>query len=234
MSHHRALVEPGELVSGKSVTLDAEESNHLRARRAEAADQVTLFDGSGVTAEATLTKAGKGWTAEVQQVERHLPGRTLILAVGAGDRDRFLSLAEKSTELGVTRLIPLITERSAQVETRLREGAIEKCRRRSRDACKQSGNPWATVVDDLTTLDELSRKSPDVRWLLAAPDGAAMPVIASDVAIGWLIGPEGGFSEAEVECARTSLGAGPVRFAKHVLRFETAAVVAAGVSRARG
>ncbi len=230
MNHHRALVEPGALVAGTTLALDGEESNHLRARRAEAGDHITLFDALGVTADTTLTRAAQGWTVDVQQVEQHLPGRTLILAVGAGDRDRFLALAEKCTELGVTRLIPLITERSAQVETRLREGAIEKCRRRSREACKQSGNPWATVVDDLTKLDALQGRVAEVRWLLAAPNGAAMPAPANDEALGWLIGPEGGFSEAEVEFARTSLGAGPVRFAKHVLRFETAAVVAAGVA----
>ena len=230
MTEHRVLVPPGGLVVGLPVSLADEESHHLRVRRAEPGQPVRLFDGAGVTAHGQLASAGTRWQVAVEQVEHHPPPAPLILAVGAGDRDRFLALAEKCTELGVTRLIPLVTERSAQVETRLRESGVERARKRAREACKQSGNPWGTVVDDLTRLDALANSYRGVRWLMADPNGATLGEVAPDAPVGWLIGPEGGFTEPEGRLAREQLGAAPVRLGRHVMRFETAALVAAGGS----
>lgn len=230
MTAHRVLVAPGGLAVGLPASLDDEESHHLRVRRAEAGQRVQLFDGAGVTGYGMLTSVGKGWEVTVEQVEDHPPAAPLILAVGAGDRDRFLALAEKCTELGVTRLIPLVTERSAQVETRLRESGVERARKRAREACKQSGNPWATVVADLTRLDALGKSDPGVRWLMADPKGTTLGAVTAAAPVGWLIGPEGGFTEPEGGLLREHLGAAPVRLGRHVMRFETAAVVAAGAS----
>ena len=232
MSDHRLLAEPGALVVGATVALNDEETHHLRVRRAEAGQEAKLFDGAGVTARGVLARAGKGWQVDVGVVEHHPAAAVLILAVGAGDRDRFLALAEKCTELGVPRLVPLVTERSAQVETRLREAGLERARKRAREACKQSGNPWATVVDELTPIAALADRFRGVKWLLADPQGASPGTIATVAPVGWLIGPEGGLTEDEVALAREQLGAEPVRLGRYVMRFETAAVVAAGVSRA--
>jgi 16S rRNA (uracil1498-N3)-methyltransferase len=240
VSSHRVLVEPGFLIAAATVTLDDEEANHLRVRRAEVGATVQLFDGAGVMATGVLAKAGKGWQATVAQVEHHPAESALILAVGAGDRDRFLALAEKCTELGVTQLVPLVTERSNQVETRLRESGVERCRKRAREACKQSGNPWATVVSDLTRIDALADTHPGVRWFLADPVGIRVPRehgpsdLLPPTSIGWLIGPEGGFTDGEAEMMRTNLSALSVQLTTHVMRFETAAVVAAGVFRSQG
>lgn len=228
MTDHRVLVAPGALVIGITVSLDDEEAHHLRVRRAEAGQRAKLFDGAGVTGRGGLATARKGWQVTVEQVEQSPLGPILILAVGAGDRDRFLSLAEQCTELGVTRLIPLMTERSVQVETRLRESGVARARKRAREACKQSGNPWATIVDDLTRLDRLGNSYSGVRWLMADPKGATLGAITNDGPIGWLIGPEGGFTEPEVVVIREHLHAAPIRLGLHVMRFETAAVVAAG------
>jgi 16S rRNA (uracil1498-N3)-methyltransferase len=232
MNSHRLLVEPGVLVVDATVLLDAEEAHHLRVRRAEAGEGAELFDGSGATARGKLQRAGKGWQIAVSQVEHHPAAPVLILAVGAGDRDRFLALAEKCTELAVTRLIPLVTERSAQVETRLRDAGVERARKRAREACKQSGNPWATLVEDLTPIDALIEYAHGVNWFLADPEGALPEVSAGEASIGWCIGPEGGFTEVEVAAIKSHLGAEAVRLGGYVMRFETAAVVAAGVSRA--
>lgn len=232
MSDHRLLAEPGLLAVGATVALDDEEAHHLRVRRAEAGQGARLFDGAGVTAGGVLERVGKGWQVVVGEVAHHPAAPVLLLAVGAGDRDRFLALAEKCTELGVTRLVPLLTERSAQVETRLREAGVERARKRAREACKQSGNPWATRVDELTPIDALATQTSGVRWLLADPTGVSAGSIAVVPPLGWLIGPEGGFTDAETAMITDRLGAGPVRLGRHVLRFDTAALVAAGVMRA--
>ncbi len=231
MSGQRVLVDAGALSVGAAVRIDDEEAHHLRVRRAEAGQGVKLFDGAGVTAFGPLERTAKGWLVGVADITRHPAEPVLVLAVGAGDRDRFLALAEKCTELGVTRLVPLVTERSVQVETRLRKSGVERARKRAREACKQSGNPWATIVDDLTPIGALADRLPGVRWLLADPNGAPVGSRATDAPTGWLIGPEGGFTEVEAEALKALLGAAAARLGRHVMRFETAAVVAVGVSR---
>jgi 16S rRNA (uracil1498-N3)-methyltransferase len=231
MSDHRVLVEPGTLRLGVTVQVEDEEAHHLRVRRAEAGQGVKLFDGAGVTARGGLAEAGKGWQVTVEEVTDHPATPDLILAVGAGDRDRFLSLAEKCTELGVTRLIPLLTERSAAVATRLRDSGVERARKRAREACKQSANPWATIVDEVTALAALADRAIGGRWLLADPHGAPVASIAVAPPVGWLIGPEGGFTEAELVVVREQLAAASVRLGRHVLRFETAAIAAAVTGR---
>lgn len=229
MSDHRVLVEPGTLVVGATVSLADDEAHHLRVRRADAGQGARLFDGAGVTARGVLERAGKGWLAAVEEVTQHPTAPVLVLAVGAGDRDRFLALAEKCTELGVTRLIPLVTDRSVQVETRLRESGVERARKRAREACKQSGNPWATVVDDLTAFAKLTEGDLGVRWLLADPRGMSAGSITTEDPIGWLIGPEGGFTDVETRAIKALLAAEPVQLGRHMMRFETAAIVAAAM-----
>ncbi len=151
----RVLAEPGQLVAGSRLVLDSDELHHLRVRRAEPGDQVIAHDGVGTVAEGVLEGVGRELALRIDAVRTESEPVPLVLAVAAGDRERFLRFAEQCTELGVTRLIPLETERARSVGTRLRDIHVEKARVRSREACKQSGNPWATVIDNLTALDDL-------------------------------------------------------------------------------
>ncbi len=224
----RVLAEPGQLVAGATMVLHTEELQHLRVRRAAAGDAVIGCDGFGTLAEGVLEGVGRELVLRVESVSSEPAPSPLVLAVAAGDRDRFLRLAEQCTELGVTRLIPLDTERARSVGTRLRDIHVEKARVRSREACKQSGNPWATVIDNLTALDDLVPMAGEFSWLLADPAGAATPTSGSGRPPAWLIGPEGGFTDAEREMLLEKLVATPVSLGKWILRFETAAVVAAG------
>lgn len=229
----RVLVEPGTLVPNQSLALDDDEARHLQARRVDDGTAVVAHDGAGGTAEATARKRGKGWELVVGAVTRHTEPPALVLAVGAGDRERWLLLAEKATELGVTTLIPLETERTRAVESRLRDGAIGKAARRAREACKQSGTPWATRVAQPTPLAGLGEGWGDLAWHLADPDGPSAPAWSATAPVGWIVGPEGGFTEAERDQLRTRLGAIPVGLGPYILRFETAALAAAAVTQDR-
>lgn len=226
----RVLVEPGSLDLGQAVVLDRDEVHHLRVRRAVAGELVIAYDGAGGIGRGTLEGSAPHFEVQVAEVTRTAPPPPLVLAVAAGDRDRYLRMAEQCTELGVTDLVPLVTERARSVESRIRDGALPKAWRRAREACKQSGNPWATVVAPFTTLAELAALRPGMTWLLADPDGEPLP--AGDLGAagcGWLIGPEGGFTPEESAVARDSLGARRIWLAAHILRFETAAALAAGL-----
>lgn len=226
----RVLVEPGSLDAGQVVTLDDDEAHHLRVRRAVAGQIVTAYDGVGGVGRGTLEVSAKRFEVAVSAVTRTPPSPLLVLAVAAGDRDRYLRMAEQCTELAVTALVPLVSERAQSVESRIRATALPKARRRAREACKQSGNPWATTVAPFTTLAELANLQPGVSWLLADPEGEPLPADGLEtVACGWLIGPEGGFTSEEAEFACVTLGARRTWLAAQILRFETAAALAAGL-----
>ncbi|MES2123425.1 MAG: RsmE family RNA methyltransferase [Gemmatimonadota bacterium] len=223
----RFLAAPGSLVTDAVVTLDASETHHAEVRRGKAGDQVELLDGAGTVAAATIRAVGKDWTAHVDSITLVPEPTPFVLALGAGDRDRFLAVAQQCAELGITRLVPIETERSRQVETRIRESAVEKARRRVREASKQSGNPWIPIVDDLLPLSGLGITGSGVHWFFGDPGGEPLEQLHPAEPVGWVIGPEGGFSPSEVAWLGERLDARPIWLGPHILRFETAAVAAA-------
>lgn len=224
----RVLVTPGALMTGVELDLDADELHHLKVRRIAPDSAITAMDGAGTVAgcrlidgSTTRPRLAVGHTTSVPR-----PAPT-TLVVGAGDKERFASLAERCTELGVSRLVPLKTERSQAVDTRLRPESLARVRRRAREACKQSGNAWAALVDDETTIDALAAAARMTRWFLASPGGTRCGAVAQAESIGWLIGPEGGFTADEIARLTFALDAAPVCLAPSILRFDTAAIAAA-------
>ncbi len=223
----RVLVPAGSAVAGAVVALDDDESHHLRVRRARAGEEVELRDGSGLSGTGTLEDDGPHWKVRVESATQALPPAPLVLAVGAGDRDRFGWLVEKAAELGVTEVIPVETERTSGVATRVQGRHAVKLERRALESIKQSGALWALTVRAPVPFAEIA--SPDAqaqvqRWIADA-DGAAPPA-SIDGGVTVLIGPEGGFTPAE-RAAAAEAGWQPVRLGANVLRFETAAIAAA-------
>lgn len=225
------LVAPGMLADGATVDLEEPERHHLKVRRAETGAEVLVFDGIGNVAHGIVS--GRGGAVSVGVVQHVPPPAETVLAVGAGDKERFLSLAERCTELGVTRLVPLVTERSQAVDGRFRDAALDKARRRAREACKQSENAWATVVENGCSFPELPGRHPAVRWLLAHVGGKACPAVAPGDAVGWIIGPEGGLAAEELKFAVETLRTVTVGLGPAVLRFDTAAAAAAAITQDR-
>ncbi|MDH4132335.1 MAG: 16S rRNA (uracil(1498)-N(3))-methyltransferase [Gemmatimonadota bacterium] len=232
----RLLAPAGTLATGAVVELDEDESRHLTVRRAEPGAPVQLLDGSGLRADGRLGRAGKGWNVEISQVSREPAPVAVTLAVGAGDRERFGMLVEQAAQLGATGIIPLQTDRTTGVSTRLRGEHLDRIRRRGREALKQCGGAWAPEVSELRSLPELlAELAPGARWL-ADPEGGPRPPLNAVVPLTIAVGPEGGFSSEERQLL---LGAGfrPVRLGRHLLRFETAALAAltaAWLSREEG
>lgn len=224
------MVAPGTIMAGAELPLDEVDAHHLKVRRVEEGAEGRLLDGRGAVGMGSFHRQGDSWSFRVSLVVMQPRPAETVLAVGAGDRDRFLMLAEKVAELGVTRLIPIETVHTRSVATRVRDAAVDKARRRAREACKQSGNAWVPMIDDLQPLEGLAEALPGVRWLLADPDGEAPPVIGGQEPVGWLIGPEAGFDLGEVEVIDNVLGAARVCLGQHVMRFETAAIAAAVVT----
>ncbi len=212
------------------VELDGPEAHHLatvcRLRRG---DRVCLFNGDGREYPAEVTAATRRSVAlEVLGVEspaRELGFRLEVAApLPKGDRAQFL--VEKLTELGATHFVPLVTARSV-VEPR--EAKLEKLERYVVEASKQCGRNVLMQVEPPAEWDEYCRR-PDLPALrvLAHPGGTRVEVPVERVGVAAAVGPEGGFTDEEVEAARAAgwqvVGLGP-----RVLRVETAALLLAGL-----
>jgi 16S rRNA (uracil1498-N3)-methyltransferase len=142
--------------------------------------------------------------------------------------DRFDWLVEKATELGVDRLIPLVTERSV-VDPR--SAKLDRLRRVVIEACKQSRRDWLMELEAPTPWRSvIGQAEPSIK-LIAHPDFPGMAVSGLNLtgrSAILAIGPEGGFSDAEVDTAR-SLGWRPVGLGSTILRVETAALAGCSV-----
>jgi 16S rRNA (uracil1498-N3)-methyltransferase len=220
------LVPPGAGIVGSIHRLDDEEAHHLRVRRARPDETVAVRDGAGLVGDGRVRRDGDAWLVEIETVGTAAPPAALVLAAGAGDRGRFAWLLEKAAELGVTSIVPLETERTAGVATKLRGRHLEKLRRQALEAIKQSGAPWAPSVEEPVELSRFLTSLPaGVRWL-ADVSGGVPPASLGAEPVTVIIGPEGGLTTAERESV-VAAGYHPVKLGAHTLRFETAAIAAA-------
>lgn len=219
----RAVGQRGRLGEG--------EAHHLRVRRARSGDLVELRDGAGLVGTGRLVPAGREWEVEVEGMERLPRPVDLTLAVGAGDRERFARVVEKAVELGVTGVVPLETERTVGVATRVRAQHVGKLRRTALEALKQCGSAWACEVTEPVDVAEfVARPVEGIGWLADA-DAPPVPPAIGGAPLTVVVGPEGGLTPREHELLR-SAGYLPVALGPHVLRFETAAIAAAAAAAA--
>lgn len=220
------LIPPGAATAGGMVSLDDDEQHHLKVRRVAAGAEVLFSDGAGARGSGRLIAQGRVLVLEIESQEQAPAAAPLVLAVGAGDRDRFGWLVEKATELGVTEIIPLETERTRGVATGLRPQQLDRLRRRAREVLKQCGGAWVPLLREPVSLEVFVRRDePRTRWMLDAR-GEAPPALDPSLAACALVGPEGGLTDVErslaLEHGFTPVCAGPL-----TMRFETAALSAA-------
>lgn len=219
------LVPAPEIAAGTRLTLDPEEVRHLEVRRASAGDPVTVLNGAGARGLGRLEREGGGYAVLLERVTSEPPPPPVMLAVGAGDRDRFAMVVEQATQLGATRIVPLECERTRGVATRLRENHLDRVRRRAREALKQCGALWVPSIETPAPLDRvLADLGPGARWL-TDHGGVDVPRLDSAAPVTILIGPEGGFTAAERDLILQA-GFTAIRLGPHILRFDTAALAA--------
>ena len=225
----RVLVQGSGWSAGQRVSLDEDEVRHLRVRRAKAQEMVEVLDGAGLKATGQLLQDGRQWLVEIESVDRQEPPPELILAVGAGDRDRFSWLVEKAAELGATRIVPLETAHTMGVATRLKQSHLPRLRRSVLDVLKQCGSSWAPTVEDCVPLNQFLDRPLAASGWLADPSGAAAPAELDSNPLAIVVGPEGGFTELE-RSGILQAGYSSVALGTLTLRFETAALAAAALA----
>ena len=206
------------------VVLTGPEAHHLaNVRRFGPGDVVTLFNGDGREYPATVVEAGKKrallHVTSAETSDRELGFRLHIAAaLPKGDRGDFL--IEKLTELGVTDFTPLLTDRGV---VKADDAKSEKLRRAVIEASKQCGRNVLMHVHAPARWSEWCGAVPGDRYL-AHPVAGACGFARRDVTVA--VGPEGGFTEAEVAAA-VAAGWQLLSLGKTVLRVETAALAAA-------
>jgi 16S rRNA (uracil1498-N3)-methyltransferase len=210
--------------------LPAEEARHLiRASRHVLGDRVELFDGFGFATIAQVVEMGRDHVVlavEGPRIPEVPPPCFLTLATAIPKGDRFDWLVEKATEIGIERLIPLVTERSV-VDPR--ESKLERLRRTILEASKQARRNRLMALDAPMSWSDLVRSTEFQVCLIARPDGlppACWPHLPKGRSITLAVGPEGGFSPAEEDLADLH-GWCPIRLSTNVLRIETAGLAGA-------
>jgi 16S rRNA (uracil1498-N3)-methyltransferase len=216
---------------GQTIALPAAAAHHaVRVVRLAVGDALTLFNGAGGEYAATLarTERSDAWVRveAFDPVERESPlPVTLAQSIAANDAMDYA--VRKATELGVAAIQPLVTERSAPLPTGARgDKRLAHWRGVVAAACEQCGrNRIPEVAAPLSFNDWLARwkgsgilLAPGAQASLAALSRPPLPVALA-------IGPEGGFSQREIDAAR-AIAFHRVSVGPRVLRTETAAAAA--------
>ncbi len=241
---NRFFVPPALLLPGQCVNLPATVAHQLvSVLRVRVGDQIALLDGLGseypavveaVSRREVAVRVGAGSLLDTE------PTLRLSLYPSLLKGERFDFVLQKGTEVGVSRFVPTVSERSV---ARPAEGKGERWQRIVQEAAEQSHRarvptvaeplPFAAACADALTADltlilweeERTASLRDVlgRHQQTYCDPAKQ---ASPPSVALLIGPEGGYSAEEVQTAGT-FGIIPVSLGRRILRAETAAVVAA-------
>ena len=230
------------LQHGTEITLDGRVAHHLtKVLRAKPGQQLVLFNDSGAEFEAEV-QAVHGGELRLAIGERRNPDVesnlqiTLAQAVGKGDRMDYA--LQKATELGVTAIQPLFTERT---EVKLKGSRLEKRMDHWRgvliSAAEQSGRVRIPALQPALSLrDWLGQRTDAAQPLLVLHPEADQPLVSwaadSDASsLTVCIGPEGGFSDIELD-GLTAAGATAVQLGPRVLRTESAGAAVIAVLQA--
>ncbi|MCU4676051.1 16S rRNA (uracil(1498)-N(3))-methyltransferase [Catenovulum sp. 2E275] len=226
------IYHPHDLTLNSETELSADASHHLgRVLRAQSGQSIILFNGDGFEYQAELTEVSKKRVcAYISDKVENISESSLKLHLGQvisrGDRMDFT--IQKSVELGVTEITPLISERcGVKLNAERMSKKVEQWQKIAIAACEQSGRSFVPTINPVVDLSE---------WLAADFDGVRVnlhPYAKHGIAgltlnnhqAQLLIGPEGGLSDEEISQAR-EFNFVDVLMGPRVLRTETAGLAA--------
>lgn len=221
-----------ELSDGAEIRLDGSHAHYLlKVMRIKQGDPVKLFDDRSGEYLAHVTALGKrdlilridGKTREREAVP------DLWLCTAPIKKDRFNWIAEKATELGVARIMPVQTERTQSHNIKM-----EKLRAHMIEAAEQCERTALPSLDPITKLADMLEQWPADRHLFFADErihetgkgNFRKALVAHDGPAAILIGPEGGFTDRENGMIRALPQSVPVSLGPRILRADTAALAA--------
>lgn len=225
------------LGEGADFQLEAGPAAHIaRVLRMDEGDPLVLFDGRGGEYTATVMQLGRhSVTVRTQARREGLPESPLHIhlgiAVSRGERMDWV--VQKATELGVATISPLLSERTG---VKLNAQRAEKKQRHWQQvavsACEQCGRCTLPGIQAPATLPAWLNAADAPCRLLLHPDAGRVAQGDSPGRVALLVGPEGGFSQAEVDLALAA-GFSGLQLGPRILRTETAPLAAIAVLQAR-
>ncbi len=223
----RLFVE-GPLDQRDSISIDGQQAHYLlRVMRVGQGDAIILCDDETGEWAARVSEAGKR-NLSLELVERlrtreDVPDFWLCPALLK--KDRFDMVLEKASELGVRRIVPVLTRRC--VADKLNPDRARSIVTEAAEQCARTALP---ELGEVTRLEDLLRDWPQGRALFFADEmggePAAKAFAAHDGPAALVIGPEGGFDETEREAIRAHRAARAISLGPRILRGETAAIAA--------
>ena len=235
---HRLLVET-KLLDEESPVLPADAAKHLKVLRPKDGEEIELFDGKGkwrVYSYASDREIASPLYATSQTSQTSQTSRTLTLFACITKGSRWDWTVEKATELGVTRIVPVISERTiVRIPKGERAAKRERWVRIAEDAARQSDAKWlpeiCEAVDFNDSLPLVKETTCFIGALVTPPARPLAEAVASQVKVegvgvernfSTFIGPEGDFTPEELAALMEI--ATPTSFGPTILRAETAAI----------
>lgn len=219
--------------------LSGSAAQHLRrVLRLETGDPLTLFNGDGWDYRSRVT-ALHGGSVEVEIVERIAAAPEspleITLAQGVARGERMDLVVQKATELGVSRIVPVLAERSVVRLDATRAGRrLAHWQAVAIAACEQCGRARLPRLSAPLPLADWLAEEPHVSPCFLLSAAGDRPLTGSCVGPGpvtLLVGPEGGLTETEREAAQRR-GFAPRTLGPRILRTETAAIAALAILQA--
>jgi len=227
---------------GQEVVLSSDERHYIsQVLRLKTGDALILFDGSGWEYEATVKRAGPKHVRVKIGLKR--PGKAespvqIHLGIGLLKAQKMDWVIQKAVELGVSSIFPVDAHRTVP---RLRADRIEQRQARWRkivqEACRQCGRTLIPAIHPVSPFGKILKKGrqADVALLFSANTDTSLDkdmrkgsLLNKEIFI--LVGPEGGFTTEEEQAAFNS-GFSPVTLGPRILRAETAAIFAVGLTQ---
>ena len=230
----RFYVSP-ENFNNLRIALSVEESKHLReVLRVRGGEEVHVFDGEGKEFLCSVEEIGsKKQSAILQILNETKPASpesdlNLTLAVALLKGEKFDLVVQKAVELGVTKLVPILTKRADTKTVR-----IERWQKIAIEAAKQSGRAKLMQIVELERFEDFVASSDGVKMLFAERGGGEnFNTAEQSKKITAVIGSEGGWEDSEIEAARKN-DFQIITFGGRILRAETAAVSIAAILQHR-
>ncbi len=230
----RRFFVPPENFHHHCIELSLEESKHLReVLRLRGGDEVCVFDGEENEFLCIVQEIGAKKDSSILRILHKIPPASpeskldLTLGVALLKGEKFDLVVQKAVELGVTKLVPLLTKRGDTKNVRL-----ERWQKIGIEAAKQSGRAKLMKISELLNFEEFVEDAEGAKILFSERNGESLSAIKSDKRITAVIGSEGGWETSEIEFAKLQ-DFQIITLGGRILRAETAAIAVAAVLQNR-
>lgn len=234
----RLYVPADNLSGGETIELSQGQHHYLRnVMRAEEGTQLRVFNGRNGEWLASLSELSKkkAIITLFEKIGEQTSSEDIWMLASPIKKEAFDFMVEKSAELGASQFFPILCERT--VVSRINRDRLQATANDAAEQCERLDIMQVSDLGDLEVLFESWAPSRKLIFCLergeAPPMAAALAKLPPDTPLAILIGPEGGFTEAEIAFIARQPFALPVSLGSRILKAETAAVAALAIAQSR-